>query len=238
MRRVQAVIWNRCLMRTASGRLGLVRQDVKPGYLICILYGCTVPVILKRCEKTDEDLLEEREEDKEAEKEEAVIVIQRGYRAIRERRSQRMQRRLEQRERNQKQAEDRRKHRRELKQSIFQWQHPRVAYQYEKTRLSHSCQRLRTRLRVDLFLISRRIQRQVKRASVFYRYYAAASVPTFAVLLILSETLGYHAGLITTAILHRRLYSDEYTIAKSQLGSPSELVGSAFQVEDQRALLL
>ncbi|EAT84175.2 hypothetical protein SNOG_07899 [Parastagonospora nodorum SN15] len=47
-RRVQAVIWNRALIRTAKGALGLVSEQVKEGDLICIVYGCTVPVILRR----------------------------------------------------------------------------------------------------------------------------------------------------------------------------------------------
>jgi hypothetical protein len=53
LRRVQAVIWRRSLIRTAGGRLGLVHEDAKEGDLICILYGCTVPVVLRRVEKSD-----------------------------------------------------------------------------------------------------------------------------------------------------------------------------------------
>jgi hypothetical protein len=47
-RRVQAVIWNRALIKTVKGALGLVSEEVKEGDLICIIYGCTVPVILRR----------------------------------------------------------------------------------------------------------------------------------------------------------------------------------------------
>ena len=47
-RRVQAVIWNRALMKTEAGRLGLVAANVKENDLVCILYGCSVPVILRR----------------------------------------------------------------------------------------------------------------------------------------------------------------------------------------------
>jgi hypothetical protein len=47
-RRVQAVIWNRALIRTEKGLLGLVSEKVKEGDLICIIYGCTVPVILRK----------------------------------------------------------------------------------------------------------------------------------------------------------------------------------------------
>ena len=44
-RRVQAVIWGRRLFRTEKGTLGLA-TNVKKGDCICILYGCSVPVIL------------------------------------------------------------------------------------------------------------------------------------------------------------------------------------------------
>jgi hypothetical protein len=55
LRRVQAVIWNRLLMKDKSGRLGLVRSDVRPGDKICILYGCSVPVILREYNKETEE---------------------------------------------------------------------------------------------------------------------------------------------------------------------------------------
>jgi hypothetical protein len=47
-RRVQSVIWNRALIKTEKGALGLVSNEVREGDLICILYGCTVPVILRQ----------------------------------------------------------------------------------------------------------------------------------------------------------------------------------------------
>lgn len=46
-RRVQSVIWNRAMITKASGKLGLVSNGVKEGDLICILNGCSVPVILR-----------------------------------------------------------------------------------------------------------------------------------------------------------------------------------------------
>ena len=55
-RRVQAVIWNRSLIRTVSGNLGLANSNVQPDLLVCILYGCSVPVILKSKEKTSEEI--------------------------------------------------------------------------------------------------------------------------------------------------------------------------------------
>jgi hypothetical protein len=69
LRRVQEVIWNRQLMITKNadeegnpgkGRLGLVRDDVKPGFKVCILYGCSVPVILEEITKTPIELDLER----------------------------------------------------------------------------------------------------------------------------------------------------------------------------------
>ncbi|KAH8707134.1 heterokaryon incompatibility protein-domain-containing protein, partial [Phaeosphaeriaceae sp. PMI808] len=47
-RRVQAVIWNRCLVKTSSSKLGLVPKGTQPGDVICILYGCSVPVVLRQ----------------------------------------------------------------------------------------------------------------------------------------------------------------------------------------------
>ncbi|KAH0543391.1 hypothetical protein FGG08_002249 [Glutinoglossum americanum] len=89
-RRVQAVIWNRSLMRTENDHLGIVRKDVQEGDLICILYGCSVPVILRRKRKTIADLEKEKKEDEEEfekMKEVATIRIQRGYRESVERRA-------------------------------------------------------------------------------------------------------------------------------------------------------
>jgi hypothetical protein len=56
LRRVQEVIWNRKLMRTKSGCLGLVRDDVSPGLNVCVLYGCSVPVILEKVIKSQQEL--------------------------------------------------------------------------------------------------------------------------------------------------------------------------------------
>ena len=60
LRRVQAVIWNRQLMRTKEARLGLVRDDVKAGFKVCILYGCSVPVILEEIAKTPAEIKAEQ----------------------------------------------------------------------------------------------------------------------------------------------------------------------------------
>jgi hypothetical protein len=62
-RRVHAVIWNRSLFKTKAGRLGLA-NGVKVGDKVFILYGCTVPVILRSFEKKDGDPQRELVEDR------------------------------------------------------------------------------------------------------------------------------------------------------------------------------
>ncbi|KAI0099905.1 heterokaryon incompatibility protein-domain-containing protein [Nemania sp. FL0031] len=63
-RRVQSVIWGRRLFETKRGQLGLAPDDVQQGDKICILYGCTVPVILRMHKKTEGDIENEAIEDK------------------------------------------------------------------------------------------------------------------------------------------------------------------------------
>lgn len=51
--RVQSVVWGRKLIRTEGRRgskqlLGLVPAEAEQGDLICILYGCSVPVVLRK----------------------------------------------------------------------------------------------------------------------------------------------------------------------------------------------
>ncbi|KAI1383058.1 heterokaryon incompatibility protein-domain-containing protein [Hypoxylon trugodes] len=50
-RRVQAVIWNRRLFKTKGGVLGLASSEVSKGDKVGIIYGCTVPVILRKSTK-------------------------------------------------------------------------------------------------------------------------------------------------------------------------------------------
>ena len=110
LRRIQAVIWNRRLMHTKGHehkrdalcekpekpvRLGLVHQDAKPGHLICFLYGCTVPVILRRVDLPPEQIETERLEDEEIKKREAKMTV-RGLRdALRSRQKMRELRKKE-----------------------------------------------------------------------------------------------------------------------------------------------
>jgi hypothetical protein len=57
LRRVQSVIWNRRLMRTSRGeRLGLVPNDARKGDRVCILRGCSVPVILRVLEDVSNEV--------------------------------------------------------------------------------------------------------------------------------------------------------------------------------------
>ncbi|KAK7987063.1 HET-domain-containing protein [Apiospora saccharicola] len=53
-RRVHAVIWNRRMFKTKGERLGLA-YDVEKGDKVCVLYGCTVPVVLQQTPKTRQE---------------------------------------------------------------------------------------------------------------------------------------------------------------------------------------
>ncbi len=55
LRRVQEVAWGRALIKTIHGYLGLAHEMVQKGDSICILYGCSVPVVLRRISGTDPD---------------------------------------------------------------------------------------------------------------------------------------------------------------------------------------
>ena len=80
LRRMQAVIWNRCLLKTRDNRIGLVNQSTQRNDLICILYGCSVPIVLREHNKSPEQLKKEREEHRLATIEEAAKLIQRAWR--------------------------------------------------------------------------------------------------------------------------------------------------------------
>ncbi|KAH7357098.1 heterokaryon incompatibility protein-domain-containing protein [Rhexocercosporidium sp. MPI-PUGE-AT-0058] len=84
-RRVHAVIWNRSLFRTKNNRLGL-ESKVRQGDKVCIIYGCTVPVIVRETKKWkkengDNDAREERDlEDEEDRVEKLKALIQQAVR--------------------------------------------------------------------------------------------------------------------------------------------------------------
>jgi len=85
LKRVQAVIWNRRLMRTKRSWLGLAPKGARPDDLICILYGCSVPVVLRRVRKSQQDL-ETELRDEEARKANAAEYIARMIAAAARRR--------------------------------------------------------------------------------------------------------------------------------------------------------
>ncbi|KAI0136394.1 heterokaryon incompatibility protein-domain-containing protein [Xylariales sp. AK1849] len=71
-RRVQAVIWNRKLVRVTLERanpkdasapppshLGLVSDSVRKDDLVCIFYGCTVPVVLRKSKRKEKQNVED-----------------------------------------------------------------------------------------------------------------------------------------------------------------------------------
>ena len=95
LRRVQEVIWNRRLMHTYEEdgkpvRLGLVHQSAQEKDIICILYGCTVPIVLRQVEKTPEQILREEE----LIKIDAAVKIQRQFRTSKQRRLEKKQERV------------------------------------------------------------------------------------------------------------------------------------------------
>ncbi|KAI2473781.1 HET-domain-containing protein [Annulohypoxylon bovei var. microspora] len=86
LRRVQSAIWNRRMMRTARDRsLGLAPEDTRPGDLVCVLYGCSVPVLLRPFAKTEREVEEEsrqREEKQRRREREAAAKISQVWRDI------------------------------------------------------------------------------------------------------------------------------------------------------------
>lgn len=78
LRRAQAVVFGRSLMRTKDDRLGLVPEKTEEGDYVCILFGCTVPVILRKLSVTAEERREYAEAESqglaEAEKSTATLV--------------------------------------------------------------------------------------------------------------------------------------------------------------------
>ena len=53
VQRVQEVVLNRRLINTNCGRLGLAPYRAKKGDFVCILFGCSVPILLRRHEDAD-----------------------------------------------------------------------------------------------------------------------------------------------------------------------------------------
>jgi hypothetical protein len=59
LQRVQEVVWNRQLIKTKRGYLGLAPEAAEKGDLVCILYGCSVPVVIREVEGGDHELVGE-----------------------------------------------------------------------------------------------------------------------------------------------------------------------------------
>ncbi|KAL8694774.1 MAG: hypothetical protein Q9218_000620 [Villophora microphyllina] len=61
LKRVQSIVWNRVFVTThAKNHFGLAPQATRPGDFLCILLGCTVPVILRES-KSEKGQLEHYE---------------------------------------------------------------------------------------------------------------------------------------------------------------------------------
>jgi hypothetical protein len=74
-RRVQAIVYNRTFINTRGGKIGLVDKDVRHGDLICILYGCSVPVVLRQRKKSASQIQQERAIDKFEEQRDALKTL-------------------------------------------------------------------------------------------------------------------------------------------------------------------
>jgi hypothetical protein len=56
---VQAVTWNRRLICTEGNSLGLAPLETREDDIVCILFGCSVPVILRENEDDTAELVGE-----------------------------------------------------------------------------------------------------------------------------------------------------------------------------------
>jgi hypothetical protein len=54
LERLRSCTWNRRLVRTSNGKLGLAPAHTEYGDIICILMGCSLPVILRPNDKDDQ----------------------------------------------------------------------------------------------------------------------------------------------------------------------------------------
>lgn len=59
LQRVQAVTWSGRFIVTEDESIGLVPKEAQEGDIICILFGCTVPVVLRQHEEGPDNILEE-----------------------------------------------------------------------------------------------------------------------------------------------------------------------------------
>jgi hypothetical protein len=59
LHRVQEVVWNRQLIKTKRGYLGLAPEAAEKGDMVCILYGCSIPVVIREVEGGNHELVGE-----------------------------------------------------------------------------------------------------------------------------------------------------------------------------------
>jgi hypothetical protein len=74
--RIQAATWNRVLITTENEHIGLASRYVRSGDKLCILFGCSVPVVLRPSAKNDVLVRQELGQ----ELQHIVNVIKRGWR--------------------------------------------------------------------------------------------------------------------------------------------------------------
>ncbi|KAL9063173.1 MAG: hypothetical protein Q9157_008369 [Trypethelium eluteriae] len=60
MVRIKSMIYNRKLVRTQNNRFGLVPDATEVGDIICILYGSSVPVVMREHKKSESDAREQK----------------------------------------------------------------------------------------------------------------------------------------------------------------------------------
>ena len=57
LKRVSAVTWNRKFFCTVENYLGLAPSAAKEGEIVCVFYGCSVPVLIRKIKGKDKDEL-------------------------------------------------------------------------------------------------------------------------------------------------------------------------------------
>lgn len=91
LQRVQEAIWNRRLARTARERLCLAPHNARPDDLICVLYGLSVPVVLRRHRKTSSQMAAEAADDAARRRNPAEYIARKIAAAARRRRQAKAQ---------------------------------------------------------------------------------------------------------------------------------------------------
>lgn len=186
MRRVESVVWNRGMMLTEVGRLGLAREGTEQGHFICILYGCTVPVILQRFKKTAEQLQGERHGNQQAAKLAAAIFTQRGWRIKREWRKARVRQREELSRRAQEKLIEQRRRRKELIKALCRWHRPKTAIACAILYIGDSARSYRSSYRASATLRIWRYRRLMHRLQRSFRAWSPVLLLIAPISVILS----------------------------------------------------